>query len=93
MPCCSQRRHVLPATPQLRGAVTASLTTPQLAPSSALVAISSSQRLLYLGDSPLSLRGPFSARIYEVDALLRLIEVDVRDVAPLLRTALFEREA
>jgi hypothetical protein len=48
------------------------------------------RRLRYLRDSPLSLRGPFSGRVYAVDANARVIDADARDAEPLLRTALFE---
>jgi hypothetical protein len=48
-------------------------------------------RLRYLRDSPLTLRGPFSGRVYEVDAHARIIEADALDTEALLRTSLFER--
>ena len=54
---------------------------------------SATQRLRYLRDTSLSLRGPFSGRVYEVDARACFIDADARDAEPLLRTALFERAA
>jgi len=81
MSCCSQRRHAVPSTTQLRA--TAGVSTPPSPDAAA-------RRLRYLGDAPLSLRGPFSGRVYEVDAKTRVIDVDVLDAEPLVRTTLFE---
>lgn len=91
MSCCSQRRQALPATPQLRAAFAADRSALETSAPARGVSSAGPQRLRYLGHAPLRLRGPFSARLYEVDALLRLIDADARDVAALLRTALFER--
>jgi hypothetical protein len=85
MSCCSQRRQAASTTTQLRAAASTSMpATPRPAHGAA------TQRLRYAGDSPLSLRGPFSGRVYEVDATNRIVEADLRDAEPLLRTALFE---
>ena len=89
MSCCSRRRNVLATTPQLRAATSSPPNAPQLAPGSA--ATSTARRLRYLRDTPLSLRGPFSGRVYRVDAASRFIDADARDAEPLLRTGLFER--
>lgn len=86
MSCCSQRRQALTATTQLRVAVATSGTA---LPNTTVSAVDA-QRLRYLGTAPLNVRGPFSARLYEIEGPLRLIEADARDVAALLRTALFE---
>lgn len=88
MACCSQRRHAAPATPQLRAAMAASHSAAPGAPPAP-----TTQRLRYLRDTSLSLRGPFSGRVYEVDARACFIDADARDAVPLLRTALFERAA
>jgi hypothetical protein len=85
MSCCSQRRHAVPAATQLRAATRASTSAPPRPVHGA-----ATRRLRYLGDSPLSLRGPFSGRVYEVDAMTRFIEAEPRDAEPLLRTTLFE---
>lgn len=87
MSCCSQRRQALAVSTQLRAAVAMSHT----ALPDAAVPAAHLQRLRYVGNAPLNVRGPFSARVYEVEGPLHLIEADARDVAALLRSALFER--
>jgi hypothetical protein len=93
MSCCSDRRQAVSTTPQLRVAVAAAHSSLAAAAPSAAGSAANPQRLRYVGHAPLNVRGPFSARIYEVDVLLRLIDADARDVSALLRTALFERAA
>ncbi len=91
MSCCSQRRQALPATPKLRAAFAEDRSGLTASAPVLVVSRAGPQRLRYLGQEPLRLRGPLSARLYEVDALLHLIDADARDVVALLRTALFER--
>jgi hypothetical protein len=91
MSCCSKRRHAISSTTQLRAAASAASASGSATPRPAQG--TAAKRLRYLGDSPLSLRGPFSGRVYVVDATSRYIEADVRDADPLLRTALFEPAA
>lgn len=86
MSCCSQRRNASPAAPQRRAAV-----PPLPAPPSSTTH-DSTQRLRYLRDAHLLLRGPFSLRLYEFDASARVLTVDALDVDLLLRTGLFERD-
>ena len=78
MSCCSNRRAALGSVPQLRAAAYA---TPAAA----------AQRLRYLGQAPISLRGPHSGRVYSVDAAAHELAVDARDLEALLRTGLFQR--
>lgn len=87
MTCCSQRRQTLGVQSQLRAALAASSVDLR---SDAMPA-TGSLRLRYVGDTPLNVRGPFSLQVYEVNASHRLIDADARDVAALLRTALFDR--
>ena len=91
MSCCSQRRQAISAMPQLRVASEASLVRLTSVVPAAEPSVLGAERLRYVGHTPLNVRGPFSARLYEVNVLLRLIDADMRDVASLLRTTLFER--
>ncbi len=84
MSCCSQRRHASPAAPPLRAAAAGAAAAPA-------ASAAATQRLRYLRDASLALRGPFSGRVYRVDARSAVIDADARDAEPLLRTALFER--
>jgi hypothetical protein len=45
--------------------------------------------LAYVGSGRLSLRGPFSGRVYRVGPEARRIDADPRDLAALIRTRLF----
>ena len=48
------------------------------------------KRLRYLGQTALSLRGPFSGRVYNLAAAESELAVDPSDLQALLRTGLFE---
>ena len=87
MSCCSQRRNAWPTTPQLRDAA-----SPPAMPHPSAATHGGTQRLRYLRDAPLVLRGPFSLRLYEFDASARVLAVEAGDVDLLLRTGLFERD-
>jgi hypothetical protein len=47
-------------------------------------------RLRYLGQAALTLRGPFSGRVYNLDAGPTELTADPSDIDALLRTGLFE---
>jgi hypothetical protein len=47
-------------------------------------------RLRYVGKTALSLRGPFSGKVYDLPASQAEIPVDLYDQPALLRTGLFE---
>jgi|GEM_PF-3922308 len=76
--CCSSHGASITAALQLQAA--ALPTQPEREPT----------RLRYLGKTPLSLRGPFSGKVYELPASQTEILVDPNDQAALLRTGLFD---
>lgn len=78
MTCCGSTRR---AASMLRGA--APVAAPPAPPESA------SQPLRYNGKTILTVRGPFSNRLYRLDPARRRVDADAADAAALLRTGLF----
>lgn len=79
MGCCGDRRAALSRNASKRS-------RPYAPPTPT---VSEVARLAYRGPVPMVLRGPGSQQLYRLTAAEQVVDVDPRDVAPLLRTGWF----